>query len=75
MGEIMQFFLQMARMILDVRGLIDWIWKQNNVKWYWECAASYCLIPNGSIPLTDEHVLFLLTQTSWLWRVRVNIGT
>jgi hypothetical protein len=25
-------------------------------------------IPNGNIPLKDEHVVFLLTQTSWLWR-------
>jgi len=28
------FFLQVIRMILDLKGLIDQIKKQNNVKWY-----------------------------------------
>ncbi len=41
-GKNAIFFLQMARMILDVRSLIDWIQIKNSVKWYWECAASHC---------------------------------
>ncbi len=74
-GKECNFLRQMARMILNVKGLINWIQKQNNVKWYWEYVASYSLIPNGKIPLGDEQVVFQLTYTFWLWRGRVYIGT
>ncbi len=68
MGKECNFLLQVARMIFDVKGLIDWIQIKNSVKWYWKCATSYCFNSHGNIPLRNENVVFLLTQTSWLWR-------
>jgi hypothetical protein len=57
-----------AKMILDVRGLINWIQIKNSVKWYWNVQPHILSIPNGNIPLGDEQIMFLLTQTSWLWK-------
>jgi hypothetical protein len=62
MGEKCSCFLQVVRMILDVRGLIDWIWIKNSVKWYWEYVAWYCFDSQWE-------------QTSWKWTGNVSIDT
>jgi hypothetical protein len=53
-------------MILDVRGLIDSIQLKKMRNGYGNVWLHIASIPNGNIPLGDEHVVFLLTKTSWL---------
>jgi hypothetical protein len=60
-GKNVVFFFKWQEWFLNVKGLMNWIQKQNNVKLYWECATSYCLITNGNMPLGEEHSVFQLT--------------
>jgi len=63
-------------MFLDIRGLKDWI-KIKKTSWNGiENVGSHIVLsPNGNIPLRDEHVVFQLTHTSWLWRGKIWIDT
>jgi hypothetical protein len=56
------FIFQVARMLINIKGLKDWIQIKNRLKWYKECGIAYCF--NS-----------LWKHTFWKWTHGVSVDT